>query len=151
MEKASVTRRAAPKPKAPRASYRHLEDPIHILCFNWLRTNVDGIVYHVPNGFFGGKDRVRAAITWKRLKSLGARAGVLDLTIHWCDRHGFGATAYLEVKSEDGHTTDDQDEFIAELDRVKIPFAVIRSLEDCRRAVEEMGIRVRRFNVGQKL
>lgn len=139
--------------KKKRAKPRKLEDPIHILCFNWLCVNIDGMVYHCPNGLDGGNEVVfirgravpKAAIAWNKLKKMGARAGVLDLTVHWADDSGLGRTAYLEVKSDEGRLSDSQYEFIADLNRCRIPHRLIRSLADCQNAVRELQIPLRNF------
>ncbi len=132
-----------------RAKPRKLEDPIHVLCFSWLFSNIDGIVYHIPNGFDGGSEVVfirghavpRAAIMWNKLVKLGARSGVLDLILHWSPCR----TAYFEIKSEEGSLSQNQKDFISDLDRVGIPHFVIRSLEDCRMAVSELQIPLKKY------
>ena len=120
------------KEKKPR---EELERPIHILSYNWLRANIDGIVYHAPNGLHTGNEVVfikgrpirRAAIAWKKLQDMGARAGVLDLTIHWLGDDGIVRTVYFEVKSQEGRLSDNQKDFMVDLDACGIPHYVIRS------------------------
>ena len=139
--------------KKTRAKPRKLEDPIHILIFNWLDANIEGTIYHVPNGYDGGSEVVmirgrpvaRAAIMWNKLVKLGARSGILDLTIHWAGEDGIGRTAYFEVKSEEGQLGKSQKAFMADLDRCKIPHRLVRSLMDCQKAVRDLGIPLRRF------
>ena len=132
--------------KKPR---EELERPIHIISYNWLRSNIDGMVYHVPNGLHTGNEVVfirgrpvrRAAIAWKKLQEMGARSGVLDLTIHWNP----GKTAYFEIKSADGRLSENQKEFIVDLDACGIPHYVIRSLAECQAAVRHAGIPLKNF------
>ena len=129
---------------------RKLEDPIHIMCFNWLETNVDGLVYHTPNEFFAGNEVVfikgrpirRAILAWKKAEKMGAKSGVLDITLHWSPSQ----TAYFEIKSDDGSLTKNQKDFMASLDRCKIPHRVIRSLNECQQAVADLHIPLRRFS-----
>ena len=140
-------------PKKARARPRKLEEPIHIMCFNWLDVNIDGMVYHCPNGmdagnevtFIRGRPVAKAALAWEKLKTMGARSGVLDLTIHWRGDDGAGKTVYFEVKSKDGKLSDNQKDFIVDLDRCGIPHYLIRSLEDCRAAALHAGIRMQNF------
>jgi hypothetical protein len=146
--KRGPTSGGTPKRQKP----RKLEDPIHILCFNWLDANIEGMVFHTPNGLDGGSEVVfirgkpvpRAAIMWNKLVKLGARAGILDLTIHWAEGD-IGRTAYFEIKSEDGTLSKGQKDFIADLDRCKIPHAVCRSLADCTAAVAALRIPLKKF------
>lgn len=149
------TRPLGAPPAKKRAKPRKLEDPIHILCLNWLLTNFDGMVYHCPNGYDGGSEVIfikgrrvaRAAIAWRKLVTLGARAGVLDLTLHWLGPDGLGRTAYLEIKSLEGTVNDGQSDFMADLGRCGIPWRLCRSLEDCRRAATELHLPMKRFSV----
>lgn len=137
-----------------RAKPRKLEDPIHILCLNWLQVNFDGIVYHCPNGmdagneviFIHGKPVSRAAIMWKKLVKLGARPGVLDLTLHWSP----GRTAYFEIKSEEGSLSDNQEIFMGDLDKCGIPHRLCRSLADCQRAAVELQLPMKRFGLSRE-
>lgn len=134
---------AAPKRQKP----RKLEDPIHEACLGFLKFCFLGMVYHCPNGmdagseviFIRGKAVPRAAIMWKKLVKLGARAGVLDLTLHWAP----GRTAYIEVKSADGRLTEGQNDFIIDLNRCGIPHVVVRSLDECIAAAYALGLPLR--------
>lgn len=143
------------KPK--RAKPRKLEDPIHIACLQWLNLVFIGMVYHCPNGLFGGSEVIflhgkpvrRASVMWAKLVKLGARAGVLDLTLHWLGPDGVGRTAYLEIKSEDGRYTEGQKEFMEDLDRFGIPHRLCRSLEDCQRAAVELGLPLKNFHLSR--
>ena len=140
-------------PKKARARPRKLEEPIHIMCFNWIDSNIDGLCYHCPNGLDGGNEIIfirgrpvaKAALAWKKLESMGAFSGVLDLTIHWRGDDGTGRTVYFEVKSKDGTVTDNQEKFMARLDACGIPHYLIRSLADCQAAVRHAGIPLKNF------
>ena len=137
--------------KKKRAKPRKLEEPILFVCLQWLRLAFDGMVYHCPNGldagseviFIRGKPVPRAAVMWKKLEKLGARNGVLDLTLHWKDSAGIGRTAYLEIKSAEGHYTKGQIEVMEDLDRCGIPSYTCRSLEDCQFAARSLGLPLR--------
>ena len=139
--------------KKPRAKPRKLEDPIHIVCFNWLDVNIDGVVYHIPNGLDGGNEVVfirglpvpKAALAWKKLEKMGARSGVLDLIIHWLGADGIGRTVYFEIKSEEGTLSGNQKDFITDITRCGIPHYVIRSLAECQAAARAVGLPFKKF------
>ena len=128
------------------------EGPIHTAVYNWLATNLIGVVYHCPNGLHGGGEVVfikgkpvrRAAIAWGKLKQKGARSGVLDLTLHWRDPFdGTPKTGYVEIKSEEGSLEKEQKEFIDALNSVGIPHALARSVEDIRQISAEWRLPLR--------
>lgn len=130
--------------KKGRAKPRKIEEPIHITCLGWLRLFFMGMIFHTPNGadmgseviFINGKPVPRAAIMWKKLEKLGARAGVLDLTLHWAGGH----TAYIEIKAPDGPYSPGQIDFMAELDKCGIPHRTVHSLEELIVAARELGL-----------
>ena len=131
------------KPRAKRIEH---ERPLHIMIYNWLACNFDGIVYHCPNGYWGGDNPVKAVQHARKLKDLGTRAGILDLTLHWHPNK----TAYFEVKSENGSLEDSQKDFMLALDKCGIPHRVLRSLRDCLTACRELNIPLKSNLLSQK-
>ena len=90
------------------------------------------LVLHVPNG--GARTPAEAAI----LKGLGVLPGVADLLVL-----GEGFAGGLELKAGKGKQSPAQLRFEADCARLRIPYAVGRSLEDAERIVRSWGLEVR--------
>jgi hypothetical protein len=69
----------------------------------------------------------------------GLTKGIPDLSIL---QHG-GKMFYLEVKAAKGVLSDPQETIRNRLDRMLVPFAVVRSIEDVRVALRQWGIKTR--------
>lgn len=130
-----MPRRAAPGSrdlfgKRVRAVATVLEDPIHVTILAYLRATLpaDFYVMHTPNGGQLKSER-------RRQVRLGAVPGWPDLSIY-----GYGAdevpfVGFLEVKSDTGRTSSDQDDVHEGLEHLGFPVRVVRSIEDAREAV----------------
>ena len=107
------------------------ETPIHVAIVDYLRAVLpSALVWHTPNS---GKRGVVEAAVFKRM---GVVAGVPDLAILTRE----GRLCFLEVKAEKGALSKPQEAFAAFLDSAAVPFAIVRSVEDARRALSLWGI-----------
>lgn len=109
----------------------HEEDDLQINLVkhvNWRL--VPGVMFwHTPNG---GK---RSLAAGKRLKAMGVRRGVLDLTFLLPGPRMF----MLELKWGDGRMSDDQEEFARELDALGIEWACAWTLDNALTILEAVG------------
>jgi hypothetical protein len=92
-----------------RAKPRELERPHQVALIKWVRSVRDTypvlkLLYAVPNG---GDRNLRVA---RKLKAEGVLAGVADLCLPAARRGYHGL--YLEMKSKEGVTTEEQKEFL---------------------------------------
>ena len=109
------------------------ETPVHIAIVEYLRAVLPGaLVIHIPNG---GKRGKREAA---ELKRMGVVAGVPDLVILL----NGGAVLFLEVKSKKGKLSPDQEAFAQFCDG-DFPFRVVRSVDDAREFLVDLGIKTR--------
>lgn len=98
--------------------------------FDTIGLRRDCLVFSVPNE--GRRSRVAAGI----LKSMGMLPGVADLVIVAPG----GRTHFLEVKTARGSLSPVQREFRRRCRNLDVPHAVVRSLEDVKRALGEWGL-----------
>ncbi len=107
------------------------ETPIHCAIVEYLRLVLpDALIFHPANG---GKRGKREAA---ELKRMGVLAGVFDIAII----SGDARICFLEVKAPKGVLSDPQEAFGVALDSAGVPWAVIRSIDDARRALSLFGI-----------
>ena len=101
---------------------RHEESKIQ----SAIMRHLDGVLpssyraYAIPNG--AKRDKITGAI----LKREGVKAGMPDIAIIGTD----GYSAFLEVKREGGRLSPAQIEFRDWCAANRVPFAVVRSVED---------------------
>lgn len=86
--------------------------------------------FHVPNG---GKRHILEAVKMKRM---GVKAGVPDLVII----PKAGPVCFIELKAEDGDTTELQEFWIKSLPDYGCPVSVCRSLDEVRQFLFELGV-----------
>lgn len=86
--------------------------------------------FHVPNG---GKRHILEAVKMKRM---GVKAGVPDLVVIPKN----GPVCFIELKAEDGATTELQDFWIKSLPDYGCPVSVCRSLDEVRQFLFELGV-----------
>lgn len=103
----------------------------HCAVVRWLRDNCseDVIFFHPNQG---------AANAWRgaKEKSLGVRKGIPDLCLIW----PVGTTAkhaYVEIKTDAGRLTKEQQDFFAEVGEMGCYTAIVRSVEDMIRYADE--------------
>lgn len=98
------------------------------------------MVVHVPNGaHLAGGDVVRS-IQAKKLIRMGMVKGFPDLVVIGRDRGaGRGQVGFMEVKSRVGKMSGDQVTVSDELVRRGVKWALVRSVDDALRVVEEWG------------
>lgn len=107
------------------------EATLHKLVLDYLRRVLpEAIVMHVPNG---GSRNEREAV---KLKRLGVVAGWPDLTILLPG----GRLALLEVKTQAGKLNPSQRDLHPRLAHLGHPVAVVRSIEEARRALADWGV-----------
>jgi hypothetical protein len=100
----------------------------------WIRTvSPDALVFHIPNG--GLRSKVEAA----RMKWTGVLAGVPDLAIVTPG----GRVRFIEVKAQGGSLSPAQRDIHGSLTALGTPPAIVRSIEDARRAFAAWGIATR--------
>jgi hypothetical protein len=115
------------------AMAERLEDKIQEDIVKYLHyVLVDKIIISIPNE--GRRSPAQAA----RLKRMGMRPGAADLLLIWRGRPFF-----FEVKTAKGVQSRDQEYFEADCAALGIPYTVVRSLDDMRRAVLRLGIETR--------
>lgn len=91
------------------------------------------LVFHPANGGFRN---VREAA---KLKAMGVRAGVADLAITLPDAR----SAFIELKTKAGRLSPHQAEFQSTCDRLGIPYAVCRSIEEVAATLRGWGVQLR--------
>lgn len=111
------------------------EDRIHRAILEYLRTVLPrpraGPIHYPAGG-------LRKKGVAGKMKGLGQVAGVPDL-IWWLPTGSFA----FEVKTDTGRLSPAQRAFISDLESVGVRVAVVRSIDDARRALNEWGIKVR--------
>lgn len=120
-----------PKPLKAR---RNIEDQIQAAVIQYLRLVTPHMIWAaVPNG--GYRTKAEAA----KLRWTGVLAGFPDIL--GIDEHGL---CYLfEVKTVDGALSESQRDFNRKADGLKVPRALIRSVNDAHDALARWGIRTR--------
>lgn len=110
---------------------RHAEDQIQIaLVAHIKRRKLPGVVYfHPANG--GKRDKREAA----KLKAMGVLPGASDLIFLHCNR--FYA---LELKAEGGRATEEQMQFISDVNTAGGFGAIVHGLDKALRALETWGL-----------
>ena len=129
------------KPRKPRADYgirrrdANAEARIQAAIVAWVRTVApDLLIFSIPNG--GLRNKAEAA----KLKWTGALAGVWDI----CILADHGQAYVMETKTDDGRLSKEQREIEDEyLIPLRVPHAVVRSIDDARRAFSVWGIKTR--------
>jgi len=102
------------------------EDRIHIAILDYLEVVLPrGLVWHTPNQ---GK---RSFTTAGKLKLLGMRAGVPDITIVY-----EGRIYFLEVKAPKGRLSPEQGRFGVDAIAAGAGWAVVRSIDDVRQHLQ---------------
>ena len=91
------------------------------------------VVFAVPNG--GLRSKAEAA----RMRWTGTLAGVPDLAV----LAPVGKVYFLEVKTPDGRLSSEQSEMFDCLTALGIGAAIVRSVDDARRAFSAWGIKTR--------
>jgi VRR-NUC domain len=115
-------------------SDRNAEGRIQASIVDWIRTVAPGtLVFAVPNG--GLRSKTEAA----RLKWQGVLAGVPDLIV----LAPVGRVFALEVKTEVGRLSESQKEIFGSLVALGVQRAIVRSIDDVRRAFSAWGIETR--------
>ncbi|MGO9418036.1 VRR-NUC domain-containing protein [Roseiarcus sp.] len=110
------------------------EARIQAAVVEWIRTAAPHVlVFHVPNG--GLRSKAEAA----RLKWQGALAGVPDLVIVAPGGKAF----FIEVKTEAGRLSADQRTVHDCLVALGAPAAIVRSIDEARRAFAAWGLATR--------
>jgi hypothetical protein len=118
-----------PPKKFKLRSWKPRETHLQAALFDWVKWEVARrpelyLIYAVPNGAVAGPGRF-ATVNW--MKSQGMKNGVPDVCLP-VPRGGFCAL-YIEMKTESGELTDEQDKFIAVLRHYGNKVVVCRSSE----------------------
>ena len=108
-----------------------MEDRIQADIVKFLRGQ--GIfTFSIPNEGAGRGGAIRTA----QLITMGLFPGVADLCVWWPTSHGT-VVGYLEVKTATGRQSERQKHFQEMCENHGIPYAVVRSVEDVKRILEE--------------
>lgn len=123
-----------PRPRV-RKKPEHRETRFHIDAFAFLKLILprNSFVFHPANG--GKRGKAEGAI----FKAMGVVAGVPDFVIVW-DRRVF----FLELKTVDGELSIEQRATIASIEMTGAPVETVRTFEEIRDRLGEMGIPLRR-------
>lgn len=112
------------------------EGPVHKAIVDWLRKVMpDAMVYHCKNEI--NKRGKAFAIEIAKAKKKGLIVGFPDLLV--LPSANIGAF-FLEVKAEGNYATPEQKEIHAELTCLGYRVAVVRSIDDVRKCLQEWGI-----------
>ncbi len=112
------------------------EGPVHQAIVDWLRIVMpDAMVYHCKNEI--NKSGKAFAIEIGKAKKKGTIPGFPDLLV--LPFANIGAF-FLEVKAEGNYAIPAQKEVHAELARLGYHVAVVRSIDDVRKCLQEWGI-----------
>lgn len=113
---------------------RRPEQALQQTVAGFLRATLpQNIWFHVPNG--GGRSKAEAGI----LKSMGVRAGAPDLVFVLPD----GKAAFIELKAGRGAQSIAQKVFQADCERLGVPYAVCKSLEEVQGTLQAWGLILR--------
>lgn len=93
----------------------------------------DVLIYHPPNGEWRDK-RTAAKLRW-----MGVVAGIPDLVL----LYGQGKTAFFEIKTDKGRLSKTQALVASWLELSDFPWFLVRSIDDARHALAELGIETR--------
>lgn len=111
------------------------EQDLQQLVAGYLRMSLPtNLWFHVPNS--SGN---RGARLGGILKSLGVRAGVPDLVFVLND----GKAAFIELKAGKGSLSTEQRVFRADCERLGVPYAVCKSLEEVQGTLQGWGLILR--------
>lgn len=118
----------------------YLEDKIQAAVIAYLRLVAPNMIWAaVPNG--GLRTKAEAA----KFKWTGVLAGFPDII--GIDQ--FGLCYLMEIKTEDGVLSESQKEFNAKADGLKIPRAIVRSIDDARAALKRWRIATKDSTTGR--
>lgn len=113
------------------------EGPIHRACIAFLEAVLPGsVVFHPANEVPLRGAAVKRAIA--KAKWNGTKPGYPDIICH----HG-GRTVLFEVKAEGNYLTKEQRSMRDALEAQGIPYAVVRSVDDVKEALDDWGIEFR--------
>ena len=127
---------ASPK-KLKLRSWKPREKDLQAAVFDWVKWEVARrpelyLIYAIPNGAVAGPGRF-ATVNW--MKSQGMKNGVPDICLP-VPRGGYSAL-YIEMKTEKGQLSDEQDKFIAVLRHYLNRVEVCRSSEEAINTITE--------------
>lgn len=111
---------------------RHIEEQHQIAYVRWFGLQypeLSPLLHHSPNG---GKRNAREAA---RFKAMGTRAGFPDLFLAVPSNGSHGL--FIELKSDKGRLTDNQQAYLTILQRQGYAVAVVRTLEDFMKTINE--------------
>lgn len=106
------------------------EGPLQRACVDFLRQTFPGAIVHHSAGERAG------ARAGARARDMGQVAGFPDIILLLPE----GRTAFFEVKAPTGRVADVQRAFMARLDALAHPCAVVRSVADVRAALAAWGV-----------
>ena len=112
-----------------------MEDRIQAEIVKYLRS-MKVFAHSVPNEGAGRGGAIRTM----QLKTMGLYPGAGDLIVWWHRPDLPGATVgYLEVKTQTGKQSERQIHFQEKCEAEGIPYHVVRSVEDVKRYMSDMG------------
>jgi hypothetical protein len=113
---------------------RNAEARIQASVVAWVRLVAPQVLcFAVPNG--GLRTKAEAAL----MRWTGVVAGIPDLVLVFPG----GRCAFWEIKTGIGKLSLAQEDMLARLDDMDVPYAIIRSIDDARRDLHALGISTR--------
>lgn len=126
---------------------RHPEDDLQITCADWCRLVLAPSViwHHSVNE--GKRGRAAAGIA----KAMGQRPGWPDFVFIWSDGAPLPLVAFVELKTESGRLSGNQEGFRDDAKVIGADWALCRSFEEFRAALEVFGVplKVRQVKAGR--
>ncbi len=118
----------------------HPEDDLQIACVNLLKA-CHILYWSTPNHIFGGRPKSPGAFMgyMAKEKAKGLRKGVSDLLIFFRNKFGVPMLCAAEIKVGYNSLTDEQSEFIAEVEKQGGMGAMVKSLDDLRALLKKAG------------
>jgi len=117
---------------------KHDEDDLHVAIASYLDMALPHNAYYftIPNG--GYRNKIEAY----RLKRMGVKAGVSDIIILFSDDDG-KHVLFAELKTTLGKLSPAQKLFFYAMERMGIPCAICRSIEDLTAFIEFNGLKLK--------
>lgn len=116
--------------KPARKKPRRLEEQLQRQLCDWLDTQPRILYWANPGNTWIGKPTGAKLGYLARQKMLGVKKGISDLILFFRSKHGNPTICFVELKTEKGRTSIEQENFMEQCNQRGGYSAVARSLED---------------------